>query len=808
VLEGLIVVEMGAGSMAAAFAGMLFADYGARVIKIEPPEGDHLRTDREAAHLVWNRGKDSMVIDLRTDAGQHELRTLAASADVVLEAFANGTADGWGIGPDGLTALNPALVYCAITAFGRTGAYADLPGYEGVVRAKSGHFDLGHYAVRTGPSYNDAMMANTGAGHLAFAGSLAALTVREDTGRGQVVDATLIQGLVCQDYFGLALAQHMAKMAAAQDSDEPQENPLAKMTSGASRLNFTMPTKDGRWVNFTHMMPRQAMALNEVLGITDQLNDEKFTGIPFFETPEIAQEWEDMCWDAFRTKSYAEWEPLLLADNNIAFEMARTSEEGLDHPQIIANGEAITVDDPDHGPIRQVGPVARVKGHDVGPKRSAPALGASGGPVEAGPRPAGGAPAPAHPLAGVTILELGYFYAMPYGVTMAAAAGARVIKLEGLTGDPMRDSFVFEDVGGAKTMEGKESLAIDLASEAGQKIVHQLIADADVFVDGFRPGVAGRLKLDEETIRGINPGILYVQAAGYGVDGPYAHRPIYAGVASAVAGQINRHAGDWLDPELTNSLPTTIEAQAVVLPRLRGPVDGDANAASAVLSTLALGIYHRRRTGEGVSMSTSMVGGNALAYSDDFVTYAGKQPLPVADSDMRGLHALYRLYTAKTGWVFVAAPRQSEWEALARGLGLDDLLADDRFASVESRLANDDALISAITDALATKDAEEWEAELVPQGVGVVKASEGSHTAFTLSDPVMRETGLVTQVESPVFGPIMRAAPAIQFSETPARTAPGSALGQHTRSILEELGYESRAIDTLVEQGVVATGRP
>ena len=802
-LEGLVVLEMGAGSAPGAFAGMLFADYGARVIKVEPPEGDRLRTQRPAAHLVWDRGKESMVIDLRMPQGQDELRGLADEADVVLEGFGLGVADGWGVGYESLSTRNPALVYCDISGFGRSGGYSQLPAYEGVVRAKTGHFDLGQFGFRSGPTYNDALMASTGTGHLAFAGSLAALTVREDTGRGQLVEAMMVQGLVAQDYFGVAMVQHMAKLAAESGEGDANENPISKIAAGASRLNFTCPTSDGRWVNFTHMMPRQAQALSKVLGIAECIEDPKYAPQPFFETPEIAQSWEDMCWDALRTKTYAEWEPLLLAEDNIAFEMARTSEEGLDHAQIIANGEAVTLDDPEFGPIRQVGPVAQVRDRSHGPFRSAPRLGESGGPIEASLKPEGGSIAPEHPLSHTTIIELGYFYAMPYGVTLIAANGARVIKIEALTGDPMRDSFLFPDVGGAKTMEGKESLSIDLSTEEGRSIMHQLAARADVFVNGFRPGVAERLDLGEETIRAINPNILFVHASGYGVEGPYAHRPIYAGVASAVAGQITRHGGNWLDPELTMSLDTTAEAQAVVLPRIRGPVDGDANAALAVFSTIALGVFHRRRTGEGSWMSTTMIGGNAMAYSDDFVAYADKQPLPVADPDMNGLSALYRLYPAKSGWVFVAATSQREWESLAQAIGGAELVGDARFATDEARGANDGELSAAVGGLLEARDAQDWEDLLAPQGIAIVKAFEGPHSAFTIGDPVMRETGLTVEVESPIFGPILRAAAPLRFSETPGRNAPGCALGQHTRSILAELGYDNAAVDQLIDKGVV-----
>lgn len=807
VLEGLVVLEMGAGSVPASFAGMLFADYGARVVKIEPPEGDALRRARESAHLVWNRGKDSLVIDLRTSGGQAELRQLAKAADVVLEGFGTGVVDSWGVGYDVLSSANRAIVFCSIKGFGSTGAYAHIPAYEGIVRAKTGHYDMGAFGFRSGPLYNDAFMASTGAGHQAFAGSMAALTARETTGRGQLVEASLVQGLVPYDYFGMATAQHMAKLAAEAGADASDEDPMAKVAMGASRLSFAMPTADGRWVSFTHMMPKQAQALTRVLGLEACFEDPRYAPQPFFGSPEDAQAWEDMCWDALRTKTYAEWEPLLLASPDIAFEMARTSEEGLDHAQIIANSEAITLDDPDHGLVRQVGPIGHLQSAAHGPSRSAPRLGDAGEPITAGERPTGGGPAPEHPLAGLRIIELGYFYAMPYGVTMAATLGAEVIKIEGLTGDPMRDSFGFPETGAAKTMEGKHSLAIDLAAPAGRKVMHELVATADVFVNGFRPGVAERLGLGHDELREIKPDLLYIHAAGYGVEGSHASRPIYAGVASAIAGQVTRHAGSWLNPELTMSLPGTVEAQAVVLPRLRGPVDGDANAASAVFSTLLLGIYNRRRSGDGNWISTTMIGGNALAYSDDFVTYADKKPLPVADSEMHGLNALYRLYEVQNGWVFVAAPRQKEWEALANAIGLSDLIDDPRFASANDRTTNDGPLISAIEAALKPRDAQALEDELTPQGIAVVKASDGGYTAFCLSDPVMRETGQIVQVESPVFGPILRAAPPVRFSETPSVARPGCTSGQYTRSILASIGYDDASVDQLISDHVVATER-
>jgi crotonobetainyl-CoA:carnitine CoA-transferase CaiB-like acyl-CoA transferase len=790
---------MGAGSIAASLAGMFLADNGARVVKIEPPEGDALRTGRPAGFRVWNRGKESRQLDLRTAGGQAELRRLAAAADVVIEAFRPGVADGWDIGYSSLGPENPGLVYCTITGFGSTGPYACLPGYEGAVAAKTGHYVLGPFGYRAGPIYNDAPMASTGAGHQAFAGILAALTAREQTGRGQRVDATMVAGLVPFDYYGTMTWQQVQRRTGRAAG----MSPLGDSAMGASRLNFTVPTRDGRWINFTHMLPHQAQALSRAVGLGHTVEDPRFASQPLFATAEVAQEWEDLVWDAVSARTYPEWEPILLADDNIAFEMARRSEEGLDHPQIRHNGDAITVADPEVGPVRQVGPVARLQETPAQISRSAPRLGEHDGDlIRTAPAPAGHGLTPAHPLDGVTIVELGYYYAMPYGVTMAAALGARVIKLEGPKGDPMRWAFGNPEVTSVKTMEGKESLSVDLASRRGRQIVHQLVRQADVFVNGFRPGVADKLGLNWESLRRLNPRLVYVHAAGYGVDGPYAHRPIYAGVASALAGQVVRHAGSWVDPALTSSL-NRVEAQAVLLPRLRGPVDGDANAALAVLSSLLLGIYYQRRHGAGQLITTSMIAGNALAYADDFNQYEGKVPLPLPDPESHGLHALYRLYPARTGWVFAAAPRPKDWEKFAVAIGRGDLVDDERFATPAARQAHDDALIAELGAALAGRDADEWEAALVPQGIAVVRAFDASYSEFTCTDPVLRQTEMVIEIDHPVFGAILRAGPALRFSETPSRIAPSCLNGQHTRAILGELGYDDNSIAKLEADAII-----
>lgn len=804
ILDGLTVLEFGAGSQAAALAGVLLADNGARVVKVEPPEGDRLRTMSPSAFLVFNRGKESVVADLRTPEGRQKARELAATADVLIEGFAPGVAEEFGIGYDSLRALNPGLVYCSINGFGSAGPYAKLRAYEHVVQAKAGVFTLGGgglFGYRPGPIFVNVPLASTGAGHLAASGIVAALVAREQSGRGQHVEATLVQGITPSDYFGT-----MAWQCAKGTVGLPQKSgPGAGGNPGtvaASRYSFMPCTKDGRWVFFTAMLPHQTHAILRALDLTHILEEPRFRDAPRFPTAEDAQAFEDAIWEAFRRRTFAEWDEVLRADPDIAYELARTSEEGLDHPQVRHNGEVIELTDPRLGRVEQVGPLVNFHSTPSRITRSAPALGENSlEPRRPAPAPRAGT-APEHPLSGFTIVEFGYFYAMPFGTTLAASLGARVIKIEDRRGDPMRFSFGVPESGAAKTMEGKESISVDLRTPEGRRIVHDLIAKADVFVNGFRPGVAERRELGYDTLRKINPSLIYLHAAGYGVDGEYANRPIFAQCASSVAGAVHRQAAFWMDPALTEGM-SPAELQAVILPRLRGITDGDSNAALATCTALVLAMYHKRRTGEGQLLSTSMLGGNLWAYADDAVRYEGKPAMPMADPELYGLNALYRLYQAETGWIFLAAPRQKEWEKLAHALDRSDLLSDSRFATPEARLTHDEALITELESVFRQKSAEEWENALVPLGIACVAVFEDTNSAFTNTDPVLKETGLVAEVEHPLFGRILRHGLPVRFSETPGRLAAGCLVGQHTRAILAELGYSAERIAELEAKEVV-----
>jgi crotonobetainyl-CoA:carnitine CoA-transferase CaiB-like acyl-CoA transferase len=737
-----------------------------------------------------------VIADLRTALGRESFLDLAADADVVVTGLLPETAERWGIGGDALCRAFPRLVHCAITGFGPTGPFARLKGHDALVAAKAGLWTRGIFAPRQGPLMFPVPWGSFGAGIHAASGILAALLVRDVTGRGQRVDATLVAGLDAINYYRTLTCQ----VEARRSSGAPQGQEV--VPAEVTRFGVMVCTRDNRFIQTSAMLPHQGQALCRVAGIWEAVSKHKpFANLPTFETPEDAQAWEDLLWHAFRQEDLVHWLPLLEADLDVAFEVVRTSEQGLEHPQIVHNGDVISVEDPSVGLVREVGPVAHFSRTPCVISRSAPPLGENAGPFATAQRTSPTGSAPAHPLTGTVIVEFGYFFAMPDGVTMAASMGARVIKIEDGRGDPVRWSFG-DEIGAGKTTAGKESLSVDLRSLEGRMIAHRLIEHADVFVSGFRPGVADRLGLGYEELSAINPRLVYMHAAGYGPDGPYARRALYAKAAGAVAGSLARQSGPWIDPAFVGGM-STAELQAVVAPWLGQVADGDSNAALGVFAALTLAIFHQRRTGQGQRVDTSMILGNAWAYSDDFCRYDGKAPVPTCDAEGYGISALCRLYRASEGWVCLVVATDREWHSLLDVLDFDHLRSDPRFASAASRAANDAALVATLSTRFAQKPAPAWEAELGRVGVGCVEVASLVQGEVTATDPVYRETGLTVEVGHPKYGSVVQLAPPLRFSETPGRVGVACLRGQHNRSILRELEFSEADIDRFEAIGAV-----
>jgi crotonobetainyl-CoA:carnitine CoA-transferase CaiB-like acyl-CoA transferase len=805
-LEGLRVLDLSPTRLGAQVSQVL-ADFGADVVWIEPPAGALLRAAPAFPYLA--RGKRSVVADL-TDVGAVDaVRELAERADVVIETFRPGVAERIGLGYDSLAARNPRLVYGSITGFGREGPLADMPGYEGVVMAKLGAFELFrrmHDAAH--PPFVAVPWCSFPASALALQGVLAALHERERSGRGQRVETSLVQGfatLDCWNWFVRLVNERFPDAYPGAETFDADGIPASPMTF----MLLIALTADGRWLQFAQVAPHLFAAHLKALGLDWALGHPDWPGLPALETPEQRLEFWTLMLEAARTRTFAEWQAVFDADPNVYGELFRAGPEVLDHPQLVHDRFGVEVDDGERGRVRMPGPLVRMEHSPADVQRNAPALGDTM-PDDVGWSPAPITPSPtdedvALPLDGVTILELAVLYAAPYGTTLLTDLGARVIKVESLAGDPIRGMVAFPEAAGAKVMQGKESICIDTTTADGLDIVLRLAEQADVVLQGWRAGAAERHGLDAASLLARNPNLVYLHAPGYGDGDPCGHRPAFAPSIAAAAGVVRSSVGNQV-PERPDLTIHEIRTHARHL-QPAGTVtqaQPDGLAAVGVSVALMLGLVARDRGAGGQALASSMLTTVAGALADFVVDVEHGDAHLEPDAELRGPHALYRIYDAADGWVFLAAPQEHEWRRLVRALDdRADLAADERFATAADRRANDAALVEVLQRVFAKADAAAWERELLAAGVACVAVSTEPVEVFLQSEEVGRASGWVTEVVHPTFDQHLRLAPLVRFSRSATQAKPGVLAGSATDALLAALGFDDAAIGDLRARGIV-----
>ena len=794
--SGLRVLDFTRG-MHGNLAGVILADYGAEVVKIEPPSGDPFRG--HPAWGFWNRGKGSRVLDLKSDDGRAAARELVASTDVLIENFRPGVMTRLGLGYEEARELNPALVYASISGFGASGPWAQLKGYEGIVSAKTGRMLEFASLVpnRGGPAFAAVPSAGYGALHAALQGILAALHVRRQTHRGTLVETSLLQGNSAYD-----MIRWYAMQAASID-------PLAadRLSSWGAiqhqipRPNYlTAVTKDGVWLQFANTLPHLFMAQMNALGLTDLYSDPRYVDLPAIKDPEDSEGVWEAILDRVREKTWAEWQPIFDAERDLAVEPFFEASDAFDHPQVRHNEHIIEIDG-----VEQVGPIVRQTETPAAPSRGAPQLGSANG-VDSGSwaltESGEPGPAPATPLDGTLIVDFSTFYATPFGSALLADLGARVIKVEPPEGEVSRYT-----AGGMlffKTTAGKESIGINLKTPQGQEIVHRLLRQADVVMHNFRPGVAERLGIGYEQARQLNPRVVYHYGASYGDSGPYSYKPAMHPIAGALGGGA-----------IQQMPPSELHANDAELPmdalkrkawRLQNANEGnpDVNAALGLGSSLLLGLRAAEELGVGQYQLTTMIASNLYANADGAVRGPGIPPRRQPDGELLGQGPLYRLYrTSDDAWVFLAAPFEHEWRALCAELGREEWLADSRFESPEAREQHGEALAAALADAFLTRSSGEWERDLAARDVACVRADAASVAEFAVNEEANRELGFTVRVSHPTFGEYWRHGPIVTLDSAPSTIRAACEPGEHTRQILAELGYAPAEIERFRDTGIV-----
>jgi len=391
-------------------------------------------------------------------------------------------------------------------------------------------------------------------------------------------------------------------------------------------------------------------------------------------------------------------------------------------------------------------------------------------------------PTPAGPLDGVTVLDLCSYLAGPYGCTLLADLGARVIKVESPQGDMLRQfpsSLPGESRFFLGTNRGKHAMALDLKHPEGLAVLHRMVETADVLVENFRPSVPARLGIDYPRLKAVNPRLVYCGLTGYGDTGPLSEKGGFDQVLQCLSGMAVFQGGG---PD---------KAQVVLGSVL------DYFTSALLAYGVASALFHRERSGAGQYLSLSLLRSALTIQAGRFVwTDSESRDVP-RDSGAGGLTGIH---PTRDGGLYISVHSNHFFAALCELIGRPELARDPRCATMRSRAAHAAELVPELRAALAARRALEWEeifGERVP--CAAVRPIEDM-----FDHPQVIAEDLVTTLDHPVVGRYRTMTKPIKFADTPGPPpTPSPVFGQHSEEILAAYGYSAQDIAALRERGAI-----
>jgi formyl-CoA transferase len=371
------------------------------------------------------------------------------------------------------------------------------------------------------------------------------------------------------------------------------------------------------------------------------------------------------------------------------------------------------------------------------------------------------------PLQGLRVLDLSAYIAGPYGCSLLADQGAEVIKIEPPAGDNLRkypSTLEAESRAFLGVNRSKLGVVLDLKKAEGLKALLALVQTADVLVHNFRPSVAPRLGIGYEQLRSLNPRLIYCAVSGYGETGPLREKAGYDQVLQAMTGICTLQGKRGGPPEIVYG--------SVV----------DYYAAALVAAGVASALYERAQSGLGQHVGVSLLRA-ALTMQSARLVWAEGEPREIG-RDMRS-GGITGIHPTRAGHLYISANTPHFWQALCEKIGLPELAANPRYASVRLRAQHADELVPLLRQALAARSALEWEAlfgEAVPCAAARAVEDMFDH-------PQVAAEEMIADIAHPTLGSYRGFTRAIAFDRTPG-PAPFAAptLGQHTRQLLDTLG--------------------
>lgn len=390
------------------------------------------------------------------------------------------------------------------------------------------------------------------------------------------------------------------------------------------------------------------------------------------------------------------------------------------------------------------------------------------------------------PLHGYRIIDLTTVISGPFATMMLGDQGADVIKIEPTdSADHARGAGYGANQFTATFLNNnrnKRAITLNLKHEEGKQVLLNLVKDADVLIQNFRPGVVERLGIDEDAIRKVAPNIIYASISGFGEKGPWSHKPVYDPIVQALSGLASIQAGSDEDR-----------------PRLVRTILPDKLTGMTMAQAISSALVAREKTGEGQHVRVSMLDAViSFLWSSDMggQTFVGKEV-----SSQRAATFIDLIYETNDDYISVSVMTNKQWHAFCDAAQRPEWKLDERFKTpaLRDKFANE--RLELIQSVLLEKSAEDWLNILEEAGVPsapVLKRKDLEH------HPQIKASELIVQTEHPIAGTLRQTRPAARFSHTPSEIRQGAPLhGEHTSEVLSEAGYSKVDIEALRQKGVV-----
>lgn len=790
-LAGYTVVDLSTG-IAGAYCTKLLADGGADVVKVEPPQGDPLRSwsasgaaippGCDGALFEFLAGsKHSVVADPDVDDDVGLVDSLLSAADAVVWSGGSKVAEHADFSPPMIHNRHPHLTVMSITPFGLLGPWHDCAATEFTLQAWSGGIiGLGRGEPDRAPVFVGGQVGEYVAGVYASAAMLASRYGRLGGGAGELLDLSMLETQISSltyypvTYFEMLgrpwrHARRLTVPGVAQAKDG-----LVEVGCGTAQ----------QWFDLCAMIGRPEWIDEDLdLTITERAN---------LNADEIYAWFEDHTVDEIRELATAFRIPNAPVANgaNVA---------SLDHfveRGSFVRGPGDRFVQPGHpyrlhpAPLRGPLPAPRLGEHTAHYRTA-----------NLTPRARPSRPANPLPLSGIRVLDMTTFWAGPCCTHFLAMLGAEVIHVEStrrpdgtrlIAGVPVTEAQWWERSPiFAALNTNKKDLTLDLQTPRGRELLHRLIATCDVVVENFTPRVLDQIGLDFAAVVAIKPDAVLVRMPGFGLDGPWRDNPAFAYVIEAASGLT------WLTgyADRTPYDPYSI---------------GDPNAGMHAANAVLLALAHRRRTGQGVFVEAAMVDAALSIAAEQLIEYSAYEALLERDGN-RGPQAapqnLYRTadideFGLRDCWVAIAVSTDAQWESLCAAIGSPAWAADPTLATASGRKAQHDAIDARLSAWCERRGGDQIVATLWDAGVPVAKVMQ-PHRQTELDQLTFR--GFFEQVDHPVNGPARLSTVPIRSSAGPSKfhTQHAPLLGQHNRELLTELGLSDEEIAGLEAEGVL-----